>query len=311
MIIPISLATATVVLASCGTTSDSVVSPPDQTTSSASAVSDESLVIIKGIDQTDTEAIEHEAATNADYRASAISYLEQVGVGPAAANTTDPLALTSADVETLLPKLKAMTGVEASPLAPDSNRAQPSPAVTSTGAPAAPSKLSFDPNPNTFPVQGSAQGNRSYWKGTPMVGIVRSVRNAKGEMEVTDRVTVNMTITPTRNKTVPGKSLGSKIAWNAVWSPNNRNLYQVHMDAWGINAGSIMYWSDPATSGDVVFPSRMSGTFYARNDRNLAGSVLTVAPDIWANSAQGWFAMGRKTNDCVARSAPDVTCIYP
>lgn len=82
------------------------------------------------------------------------------------------------------------------------------------------------------------------------------------------------------------------------------------MDAWGINAGAVMYWSNPGTSGDLVYPSHLSGRFHAKNDRALNGSVLTVAPDIWANSKEGWQMMGTKTNDCKGRKAPSVKCFY-
>lgn len=269
-------------------------------------------MITRGIDQSDADAIQERAAHDVAYRASAIEYLTQVGAGlDSTAMLSGSEGLTGASVGGLVATLSAMSG-QTQPLTPDAYRQLPSPNAANTSAPTtgALADNGGAVDPNAFHVQGSKQGDGSYWFGNPMVGLVRSICDRQRHCSVTDRVTVKMTITPTRAKTVPGRSLGSVIAWSALWAPNQGHFYQVHMDAWGISRGSVMFWSNPGTSGDLAYPSRMHGTYYAKNDHGLAGSVLTVAPDIWANSQDGWKMLGTKTADCKGRTGRDVRCFY-
>lgn len=164
---------------------------------------------------------------------------------------------------------------------------------------------------NSFPVRGAPQGDRSYWSGNPMPALAADYCTPSG-CKQTDKFTVKLTITPTRAKTVSGGSRGSAINWTGTYFPNGGKFKSIHMDAWGITSGWVMNESTPGSSGNYS-STRKSGTFYATNDRDLAGKRLTVAVKLWIDASsigKGWLSDGAKTADCIGRTGSDVRCFY-
>lgn len=177
----VGLVLTSLTLGACASTGDSATQPaPPQNAAPTSDAG--SLVIIRGIDQTDAEAIQTLAARDAEYRASALTYLTQVGPELAATSQLPGSeGLTGTSINTLVDELSSMTG-DTQPLSPDVYKTLPSPSGQNTNNPQsadAAGPLTIV-NPNGFPVQGSKQGDGSYWIGNPMVGLVRSVCDRQG-----------------------------------------------------------------------------------------------------------------------------------
>jgi hypothetical protein len=294
--------TAVVLSAALSITALLVATPP------ATASSPVSLMFDRNGDETFAQAIVRNASIDSAFRAEVLGVLGSWETSTPAAGTLPGTDLTQVQLSALAVDLPS---VASNGSATNAVASLPVSTTTATAVSASvvPS-VAVSNDPNSFPVRGSAQGDRSYWSGNPMLQ-KDLVFCGSSSCTTTDSVKAKLVITPTRARTVSGGSLGSSVAWTIFYFPNAGNFTNVHMDTWGITSSRIMYLSSPGSSGDYS-AARPSGKFYAKNDTDLSSKRLTVAVELWANAVPlgGYVFDGGKTADCIGRTGLDVRCFY-
>lgn len=244
--------------------------------------------------QSARDAIIDLASVDWQYRDDAIRFLRKT-----VDQQTGFQDLSVKQVEELVDELESLHPNPAD--APNPEDKLPSPGPSSTSAPSQPNQGALgDVNPNTFPVHGQRECQKMCWFDKNFLRVRLYHHVSPTQSVLTDKLVVKVTINPTRKKTVDGGSFGSRIDYTMLYSPNEGHFHQMHMDAWGINSGFVMFWGHQGQSKD--YEQKSTGHFYAKNDQDLAGKRLTVAVALWSRTQVGsqseWLYDGAKTKDC-------------